>query len=149
MDIAYLIYTRSWRGFPIRYWPEGVPNHWSHVGVHLPDKAEVWEARMGHRFGPTHFKAFLDRYSEFKVVRFGVPDLGKGLQWLEENHGKPYGTLTIVSRIIGLKHGQNSADHCSEAAETFLEACGLKRWRGDLHRVSPNQSFHNLHGVIQ
>jgi hypothetical protein len=145
--IAHLIYARSRLGFPIRYFPEGVPKLWSHVGVYIPEKAQVWEARMGHRFGPTPLIEFMDRYRHMEIVNFEVPDLNSGMCWLEENRGKPYGMLTVIGMALGLANGENSGDHCSEAAENFLHACGLRRWRSDLHRISPNRSHHNIGGV--
>ena len=153
--LTHLVFARSLLGAPIRFWPDGVPARWSHVGILVPaqegDDAYpwVWVARIGRKFGPVQWPAFTRRYDGYEVVAYDVPDLASGLAWLEANRGKPYGVLTVLARALGLSHGEDRADHCSEAAETFLAACGLRRWRGDLHRVSPNQSYHNTCGVAQ
>ena len=55
---------------------------------------------------------------------------------------------SATSVALGLRHGESLADQCREALESCLAAGGLQRWRGDLHRVTPNASYHNLSGVI-
>lgn len=147
------IYARSTLGAPITYWPQGVPCLWSHVGVIEPsdkgldEPVWVWEARIGRKFGPTAIDKFRQRYTATEVVTYDVPDVNAAVNWLECHRGMPYGFGTVIGIALGLKHGEAYADTCSEALENALSAGGLKRWRGDLHRVTPNQSYHNLAGV--
>lgn len=148
------IYGYGPLGAPIRYWPQGVPRLWSHVGVVAPAQVDfdeppmVWEARMGHKFGPTPIDEFRERYSRTRVVTYFVPDLEAAIAWLHAHYGMDYGFWTVAGIALGLTGGEARKDTCSEALENCLAAGGLDRWRGDLHRVTPNQSYHNTCGVV-
>lgn len=122
---------------------------WSHVGVLID--GQVWEARVGHTLGPTPLESFLERHSTTQIVRYRVPNPLAGEAWLEERAGAPYAywsALTLWFKNFGLSESQNDADHCSEVAENYLQACGLRRWRDGLHRIHPNDTFNNLRGVV-
>lgn len=148
MDEVRVVYARgrSPASHLIRLFPDSAPARWSHAGVVIGD--HVFEARFPHGAVMTPREKFNERYTEIEEVVFGVPDSGQGMLWLMNVLGRPYATGTVIGMAFGLRMS-NKGDHCIEIVENFLAECGLRRWRGDLHLIKPNASYHNTAGVLR
>ncbi len=156
MPLARIVYARgrnpgSWL---IRQWPDSAPARWSHAGIVVVGADgldEVWHATWPTGFHRLSWREFVDRYPAHQVVEYTVAASPlEQWSWCAHRQGLRYATGTVLGRMLGLRSSEQRADMCSEVAENFLAAMGcVPRWRGAMHLVTPNASFHNLAGVIR
>ena len=113
---------------------------WSHCGV-VTANGTVIEARAFVGVVESPWVDFIERTSYHELVQVEVPNLDAGLWWLGCQIGKPYDYGAILGNIFRESWESEDKWECSELVEAFLVACGRRRFRQELWRLSPNLSW--------
>lgn len=140
-SIACLIYSRGLSlGSPLIRAADRW-GRWSHCGVVLQAEAVVVEARAFHGVVRTPLEAFERRVTHCEQVQIPVPDCAAGAAWLEQQLGKGYDYGGVAGNLFRADWHSPRRHHCANLVEAYLHACGLRRWRVPLWRLSPNLSW--------
>jgi uncharacterized protein YycO len=74
-------------------------------------------------------------------VEVRAPDEAAALDFARLQLGKPYDWTAIVGFIVQRNWAEPDAWFCNELAEASLVAGGRPRWRSDLNRITPRDSW--------
>jgi hypothetical protein len=142
MSTVRLIYCRSLTigGILIRaaqWWDQ-----WCHCGIIMPDNTVInAQAFKGVTREP--LDQFLKRYSAYQIVTCNVPSALATYKYAESQIGSGYDYGALVAFITGKLGIRASSDkhQCVGLVERSLAAGGRHRFRTDLNKVTPYQSY--------
>jgi uncharacterized protein YycO len=115
---------------------------WSHVSI-IEDGANVIDSTFLH--GGVRRRPLLDvvaASSHFEVVDLALPDEAAAIAWARSQIGKPYDWSAVLGILFRVGSWSDpSRWFCSEFAESAVLAGGLKRFREDASRITPEHSW--------
>lgn len=127
----------------IRRWDNVAPRRWSHCGAIVDTRGTpfVVEALAGRGVVVTPFEVFANRYPDFEIVRYQVPDAKAGDDWVCAQIGKPYDYLALLGAVTRTSWQDEDAWQCMELCEMRNVRAGLERFRPGPQVLTPNLGF--------
>lgn len=113
---------------------------WSHVGLLFPD-GKVLDVTLSTGVRLTQKEEFLKGYSKTSTWNVEVADESATRLFAEKQVGKSYDLSGIFGLIFQRKWQEDDSWFCSELVEASLQAGGLKRFRDEVYRITPQQSW--------
>lgn len=113
---------------------------WSHVGVCLDDNTVV-DTTLFNGVKKWPMDTFLKRYPRYEYVEVHLPDSEAAKQFLENQIGKGYDWKAVLGFLFRRKWNIEDSWFCSELAEATCSRGGRQRFRDEVHRITPHQSW--------
>lgn len=111
---------------------------YSHCGVVIGDEV-IHSTSTGVHATP--LEDFLQAYSTTTIVRIACPDDKAAEAFLEAQISKPYDFTALLGIFFHRNWQEDDSWFCSELVEAALTAGGCKRFRSDIHRITPHESW--------
>jgi uncharacterized protein YycO len=89
----------------------------------------------------TSVKDFDAMYPDQTVLEIDLPDKNLAHYFAMQQVGKPYDWSAIVSLATQRDWQESDKWFCSELLEAILAAGGLKRFRDEVYKITPQQSW--------
>lgn len=116
-------------------------SQWSHCVI-VESESSVIDSTFAHR--GVRRRALATIYSESsktEEVDIPVPDEAGALAYARAQIGKPYDWKAILSFVFRRNWSDDRAWFCNELAEACLAAGGKKRFRENISRITPRESW--------
>lgn len=112
----------------------GMWSPWSHCGV--VDGDTVIQAVAGKGVVRTPLVEFIEHASQWAMVALPIYEQDT-IRAAEAQMGKPYDLAGALGVAVHREWGKDDAWFCSELIAHALEQAGLKLFRGDARRITP------------
>jgi uncharacterized protein YycO len=116
-------------------------SQWSHCVV-VESDSSVIDSTFAH--GGVCRRPLASVYAEsskVEAVDIPLPDEAAAIGYAVAQIGKPYDWKAVVGFILHRNWADDSAWFCNELAEACLAAGGKKRFREEISRITPRESW--------
>jgi uncharacterized protein YycO len=113
---------------------------WSHAALLLPNWLVIdTTLTTGVRASPV--MAWIRDYPTHEVIDVDLPDEEKAINFARAQLSKPYDWTAIFGMLLQRNWQDQDSWFCSELVEAALSAGGRKRFRDDVSRITPHQTW--------
>lgn len=114
---------------------------WSHCAIVTPDDTVIESRALAGGVVERPLNDAIYDASRHAFSDIAAPDDAAGIAWARTQIGKPYDWAAVTGIALRRKWHHELAWFCSELVEAALSAAGLQRFRSDLWRVTPGDSW--------
>ena len=116
-------------------------SRWSHVAIVEDDCWVIESTLLGGGVRRKLLTAFVDEHSSVEPVDVRLADEEAALDFLRAQLGKPYDWTALLGFIFHRDWAEPDAWFCSELAEAAAVAGGRRRFREEISRITPRESW--------
>lgn len=84
---------------------------------------------------------FREHYPNFTEVNIELPNEIAAINFVLNQVGKPYDWTALLGMVLQRKWHEEDSWFCNELWEAAAKASGKPRFRDDVHRITPQQSW--------
>ena len=87
------------------------------------------------------FKDFIKKYPGCEQLEIQLPNEANAVNFALNQVGKPYDWTALVGMVLQRKWHEEDSWFCNELWEAAAKAGGKPRFRDDVYRITPQQSW--------
>jgi len=137
MKVLFVYNTFSISSWLIRFFTF---SKFSHVAIKISDTVIV-DSTLASGVRAITTKEFIKHYPKYVELDVYIPNENLAKDFLLSQIGKPYDLTAIFGMVLQRKWHEEDSWFCSELLEAAIKAGGKPRFRDDVYRITPQQSW--------
>ena len=117
----------------------GTMSKWSHVGIAFGDV--VFDTMLKTGVNIQSLTEFKSKHTHIEEIEIDIPDESAAYDFALAQIGKKYDWTALVGMVIQRNWQETDSWFCSELVEAIIKAGGKQRFRSDVSRITPHQTW--------
>lgn len=113
----------------------------SHVAIRISDELVVHSTFADGGVHCISLNEFAEKYPGYIEIDIPLPDEKAAINYAMDQIGKPYDWTAIVGMVFQRKWHEEDSWFCNEYWEAIAKIGGRPRFRDEVHRITPQQSW--------